>query len=146
MGRSPVKHIGRRLAEGWKKARALLTPPAVELFEETGIRVETVGQEVAEREFVMQLPDGECVTAEERFFVVRVSRPRSFARRLERRRNRSHDRASLVVNRGTNGYQRCGLSRYTVGHSYSLTRQPWCTLVRIRVRLRQSRRHEFQRG
>jgi 8-oxo-dGTP pyrophosphatase MutT (NUDIX family) len=44
-----------------------------ELFEETGIRVDAVGQHVAEREFVLQLLDGEYVTAEERFFVVRVA-------------------------------------------------------------------------
>jgi len=44
-----------------------------ELFEETGIRVDAVGQHVAEREFVLQLLDGEYVTAEERFFVVHVS-------------------------------------------------------------------------
>lgn len=44
-----------------------------ELFEETGIRVAAVGQHVAEREFVLQLMDGEYVTAEERFFVVRVA-------------------------------------------------------------------------
>jgi 8-oxo-dGTP diphosphatase len=43
-----------------------------ELFEETGIRRDAVGQEVAEREFVFQLHDGEYVTAEERFFLVRV--------------------------------------------------------------------------
>jgi 8-oxo-dGTP diphosphatase len=44
-----------------------------ELFEETGILVDTVGSEVAEREFVLQPVDGEYVTAEERFFVVRVA-------------------------------------------------------------------------
>ena len=44
-----------------------------ELFEETGIRRDAVGQEVAEREFVLQLYDGEYVMAEERFFVVRVA-------------------------------------------------------------------------
>ena len=44
-----------------------------ELFEETGIRRDAVGQEVAEREFVLQLHDGEYVTAEERFFLIRVA-------------------------------------------------------------------------
>jgi 8-oxo-dGTP pyrophosphatase MutT (NUDIX family) len=43
-----------------------------ELFEETGIVRDAVGQEVAEREFVLQLYDGEYVMAEERFFLVRV--------------------------------------------------------------------------
>jgi 8-oxo-dGTP diphosphatase len=44
-----------------------------ELFEETGILRDVVGQEVAEREFVLQLHDGEHVMAEERFFLVRVA-------------------------------------------------------------------------
>jgi 8-oxo-dGTP pyrophosphatase MutT (NUDIX family) len=44
-----------------------------ELFEETGILTDAVGQEVAEREFVLQLHDGEYVIAEERFFLVRVA-------------------------------------------------------------------------
>ena len=43
-----------------------------ELFEETGILRDAVGQEVA-REFVLQLHDGEYVVAEERFFLVRVA-------------------------------------------------------------------------
>jgi 8-oxo-dGTP diphosphatase len=44
-----------------------------ELFEETGILRDTVGQEVTEREFVLQLHNGEYVVAEERFFLVRVT-------------------------------------------------------------------------
>jgi 8-oxo-dGTP diphosphatase len=44
-----------------------------ELFEETGILTDAVGREVAEREFVLQLHDGECVIADERFFLVRVA-------------------------------------------------------------------------
>ena len=44
-----------------------------ELFEETGILRNAVGQEVAEREFVFQMHDGEYVMAEERFFLVRVA-------------------------------------------------------------------------
>jgi 8-oxo-dGTP diphosphatase len=44
-----------------------------ELFEETGILRNGVGQEIAEREFVLQLHDGEYVMAEERFFLVRVA-------------------------------------------------------------------------
>jgi 8-oxo-dGTP pyrophosphatase MutT (NUDIX family) len=43
-----------------------------ELAEETGLRRETVGAEVARREVAIQLPDGEHVTADERFFLVRV--------------------------------------------------------------------------
>jgi 8-oxo-dGTP diphosphatase len=44
-----------------------------ELFEETGILTDAVGQEVADQEFVLQLHDGEYVMAEERFFLVRVA-------------------------------------------------------------------------
>jgi 8-oxo-dGTP diphosphatase len=44
-----------------------------ELFEETGILMDAVGQAVAEREFVLQLYDGEYVNAEEHFFLVRVA-------------------------------------------------------------------------
>src|SRR6185436_13230335 len=44
-----------------------------ELFEETGILRDAVGQPVAEREFAFQLHDGESVMAEERFFLVRVT-------------------------------------------------------------------------
>ncbi|MCB8823439.1 NUDIX hydrolase [Microvirga rosea] len=43
-----------------------------ELREETGLHIETIGPEVATREFVLQLSDGEHVMAEERFFVVRA--------------------------------------------------------------------------
>jgi 8-oxo-dGTP pyrophosphatase MutT (NUDIX family) len=44
-----------------------------ELFEETGIHMDDVGQNVAKREFVLQLNDGEQVLADERFFLVRVA-------------------------------------------------------------------------
>jgi len=44
-----------------------------ELFEETGIVRDAVGQQVAEREFALQLYDGEYVMADERFFLVRVA-------------------------------------------------------------------------
>ncbi len=44
-----------------------------ELFEETGILRDSVGQEVAELEFVLPLHDGEYVMAEEHFFLVRVA-------------------------------------------------------------------------
>ena len=43
-----------------------------ELFEETGLRVDRVDTHVAQRQFVMQLPDGEHVMADERFFIVRA--------------------------------------------------------------------------
>ena len=46
-----------------------------ELFEETGITVDTVGPPVARKEFVLPLPHGEHVIAEEHYFVVRVSDP-----------------------------------------------------------------------
>lgn len=44
-----------------------------ELFEETGIADATIGDELARREFEMQLPDGEIVMADERLFLVRVT-------------------------------------------------------------------------
>lgn len=44
-----------------------------ELQEETGISVTTVEPPIASREFVMQLPDGEEVVADERFFVIAVT-------------------------------------------------------------------------
>ncbi len=43
-----------------------------ELAEETGMVRDDVGPEVARRQFVLTLPDGEEVLADERFFVVRV--------------------------------------------------------------------------
>ena len=42
-----------------------------ELEEETGIKCSQLGPEVAQREFVLQLADGEFVNADERYFVVR---------------------------------------------------------------------------
>jgi len=47
-----------------------------ELREETGITVDRVGSPVARREFVMTLPDGEQVLADEQFFVVRAQEQR----------------------------------------------------------------------
>ena len=44
-----------------------------ELFEETGILRDAVGQRAAELEFAFQLHDGEYVMAEECFFLVRVT-------------------------------------------------------------------------
>jgi 8-oxo-dGTP diphosphatase len=41
-----------------------------ELEEETGIRSDEAGPQVGRREFVLQLPDGERVMADERFFLV----------------------------------------------------------------------------
>ena len=43
-----------------------------ELFEETGIKIDTVGKYIAERKFLLTLPSGEQVDAQERFFVVRT--------------------------------------------------------------------------
>src|ERR1700723_1890835 len=45
-----------------------------EFEEETGIRVQDVDRPVARREFVLRLPDGEHVLADERFFVVETGR------------------------------------------------------------------------
>lgn len=44
-----------------------------ELAEETGIVRSDVGAEVARREFVLTVPSGEEVLADERFFIVRVT-------------------------------------------------------------------------
>jgi 8-oxo-dGTP pyrophosphatase MutT (NUDIX family) len=43
-----------------------------ELREETGIQVDRVDAHVAEREFVLSMPDGKPVMAEERLFLVQV--------------------------------------------------------------------------
>lgn len=44
-----------------------------ELWEETGIRVDDVGPQIAQREVVFQLSDGEYVNEDERYFHVRVA-------------------------------------------------------------------------
>jgi 8-oxo-dGTP diphosphatase len=44
-----------------------------ELKEETGIDADVQGPHLAERQFEMQLPDGERVIAEERYFMVRTA-------------------------------------------------------------------------
>lgn len=44
-----------------------------ELHEETGLIRDECGQSVAQREFLMQLPSGETVKADERFYVVLAS-------------------------------------------------------------------------
>jgi 8-oxo-dGTP pyrophosphatase MutT (NUDIX family) len=44
-----------------------------ELEEETGLRRTSVGPEVARREVAIQLPDGEHVVSEERYFLVRIT-------------------------------------------------------------------------
>jgi 8-oxo-dGTP pyrophosphatase MutT (NUDIX family) len=44
-----------------------------ELNEETGIEAQDVGPELGRREFELQLPSGERVWAEERFFLIRTS-------------------------------------------------------------------------
>jgi len=41
-----------------------------ELFEETGLTLDVVDAPVAEREFVLLMPDGERVLADERYFLV----------------------------------------------------------------------------
>lgn len=46
-----------------------------ELFEETGITIETPQEPLAERRFELILPDGEPARAHEKFYVVRVENP-----------------------------------------------------------------------
>jgi 8-oxo-dGTP pyrophosphatase MutT (NUDIX family) len=47
-----------------------------ELTEETGIAIDKIGDPVARREFVMTMPGGEPVVADEQFFVVPVEEQR----------------------------------------------------------------------
>ena len=51
-----------------------------ELEEETGILVQDIGAEVGRRELVLQLPDGEHVIADERFFLVALEYAPSLSR------------------------------------------------------------------
>ena len=44
-----------------------------ELMEETGLRRNDLGMEIARRDVVLQLPDGEHAISDERYFVVRVA-------------------------------------------------------------------------
>jgi 8-oxo-dGTP pyrophosphatase MutT (NUDIX family) len=44
-----------------------------EMLEETGLHIEDPGPQVARRKVSLQLPTGEMVTADERFFIVRVN-------------------------------------------------------------------------
>jgi 8-oxo-dGTP pyrophosphatase MutT (NUDIX family) len=44
-----------------------------ELAEETGLRRESVGPEIARREVAIQLPDGEHVLSDERYYLVHVT-------------------------------------------------------------------------
>ena len=44
-----------------------------ELEEETGLRRTSVGPEIARREVALQLPDGEHVVSDERYFLVRIT-------------------------------------------------------------------------
>ena len=45
-----------------------------ELWEETGLAVDAVGAPIGNREFVLQLSNGEQVLAQEQFFSIRVPR------------------------------------------------------------------------
>jgi len=44
-----------------------------ELFEETGIIIDSIDEHIAEREVVLPTPDGEKVLSIERFYVVRIA-------------------------------------------------------------------------
>lgn len=44
-----------------------------ELLEETGIKIDDPGSQIAQRQFDLQLPDGEIVQADERYFLIKVA-------------------------------------------------------------------------
>jgi len=44
-----------------------------ELEEETGLMCDQLGPQVAQREFVLELADGELVNADERYFLIRLN-------------------------------------------------------------------------
>lgn len=44
-----------------------------ELWEETGIQVTEVGAQIAQRQLILQLPNGEHVNEDERYFRIRVT-------------------------------------------------------------------------
>lgn len=58
---------------GLESAETFAEAAVRELKEETGISVAGVGDPIARREFVLRLPDGEEVMADEQFFVVTVT-------------------------------------------------------------------------
>ncbi len=43
-----------------------------ELWEETGLNITDPGEEIAQREFVMMMPNGKEVLADERYFIIRI--------------------------------------------------------------------------
>lgn len=44
------------------------------MAEETGLQAEDIGGQVGRRQFVLQLPTGERVAADERYYLVRVTK------------------------------------------------------------------------
>ena len=44
-----------------------------ELWEETGVNIEDPGPQIAQRQFDLQLPDGEIVQADERYYRIQVA-------------------------------------------------------------------------
>lgn len=74
-----------------------------EMLEETGVRIDDPGPQVAQRTVMMKLPDGRMVRADERYFLVRVGQLQVSARHwsdLERETIAAHrwwSRADLVA-------------------------------------------------
>jgi 8-oxo-dGTP pyrophosphatase MutT (NUDIX family) len=74
-----------------------------EMLEETGVRIDDPGPQVAQRTTMMKLPDGRMVRADERYFLVRVGQSQVSARHwsdLERETIAAHrwwSRADLVA-------------------------------------------------
>jgi 8-oxo-dGTP pyrophosphatase MutT (NUDIX family) len=74
-----------------------------EMLEETGVRLDDPGPQVAQRTVMMKLPDGRMVRADERYFLIRVGQLQVSARHwsdLERETIAAHrwwSRADLVA-------------------------------------------------
>ena len=58
---------------GGEEGETLEQAAVRELAEETGLRRDDLGKEIARREVALQLPDGEHAISDERYFVVRVA-------------------------------------------------------------------------
>ncbi|WP_192459335.1 NUDIX hydrolase [Musicola keenii] len=67
-GRAYWATPGGALEEGESFTQAAIR----ELWEETGLNITDPGEEIAQREFVMMMPNGKEVLADERYFIIRI--------------------------------------------------------------------------